>query len=66
MPFPSKVVINDQSKPTISIKSDMLEWFKSPNNIDLSNIYNTMLPGSSSKSIAANYADMFSLSGVSY
>jgi hypothetical protein len=64
--FPSKVTINDKSKPIITIKSDILEWFKSPDIIDLADIYNTMLPGSSSKSIAANYADMFSLVGVSY
>jgi hypothetical protein len=50
--------------PVITIKNDINEWFKNPASIDLSNTNNITMVNASSKSIADNYADMFSFKSI--
>ncbi|MFN6036873.1 MAG: MbnP family protein [Bacteroidota bacterium] len=56
--------VSQWSKPKITIKTDVSEWFKTPNTIDFSTLNTVMMPGASSNSIADNYQDAFSLQSI--
>jgi hypothetical protein len=66
LPLNTKMVVNNNSNPRINIKSDVLEWFKTPTSLELSSTYLVVTTGPLSRTIAANYADMFTLQGISY
>lgn len=66
IPFNTKVVINSNSNPRVILKSNVLEWFKTPTSLELSSTYLVVTTGPLSRNIAANYADMFSLAGITY
>ncbi len=50
--------------PKIHLKSDILEWFQTPNAIDFSTLNTVHMPGSDAKKIGDNYADMFSVEHI--
>lgn len=50
--------------PEIHLKSDLLEWFKTPDIIDFSTTHTVHMPGASAKKIADNYADMFTVEHI--
>jgi hypothetical protein len=50
--------------PQIFIKADVSEWFKTPNTINFSSTNDVAMPGSLARSIADNYADMFSITNI--
>ncbi len=50
--------------PSIHIKSNVLEWFKTPNAINFSTLNTVHMPGSNALLIANNYADMFSVEHI--
>ncbi|MBA3900572.1 MAG: hypothetical protein H0X62_10240 [Bacteroidetes bacterium] len=62
--FPSPLKIEKGKTPTLNLKADAAQWFKSPNNIDLSITNNCQMPGACAKTIAGNYANMFSVISV--
>lgn len=66
VPFNNKIAVNSNSNPKIVLKSDVLEWFKTPYSLELASTYLVVTTGTLSSNIAANYANMFSLSGISY
>ena len=49
----------------IYLKSDILEWFKNPVTIDFSS-HGSVMGGKKSAEIAANYADMFTVSAITH
>lgn len=50
--------------PEIHIKADLMQWFKSPTNISFGVTNTIHMPGAAAKSIADNYADMFSVDHI--
>ena len=66
IPFNNKITVNSNSTPRILLKADVMEWFKTPNSLELASTYLVVTIGPLSRSIAANYADMFSLIGITY
>lgn len=62
--FPQPLAVTAGKVPTIKLKSDLAEWFKSPNKIDFSKTPVIATEGKEAAEIADNYSDMFSLEGV--
>jgi hypothetical protein len=62
--LPSPVNISNGKMPVIYIKSDVAEWFKTPNTIDFAQMPGVMMEGAEAVSIADNYVDMFSIDRV--
>ena len=56
--------ISNSSTPLLHLKTDISEWFKTPNAINFSTINTVMIPGAISNSIAENYADAFSFQSI--
>lgn len=56
--------VTNTTVSTIHMKADVLEWFQTPNIIDFSatNVSNT--PGPVTSSVADNYMDMFTVTGI--
>jgi hypothetical protein len=50
--------------PTIHMSSNLLEWFESPTVIDFSSFHTVHSAGSDAKTIADNYADMFTVEHI--
>lgn len=50
--------------PTLTLKNNIKEWFINPNSLDLSITNNITMVNATSKSIADNYADMFSFKSI--
>lgn len=50
--------------PEIHLSNNLLEWFQSPTTINVSTIHTIHMPGTSAKTIADNYADMFSVEHI--
>lgn len=50
--------------PEIHIKTDLMEMFKSPNTINFAMLNTVHMPGAMAKTIADNYADMFSIEHI--
>ncbi|MCA0428981.1 MAG: hypothetical protein LCH32_00600 [Bacteroidetes bacterium] len=61
--FPTSAVVTETKIPQVNFKTDLKEWF-SPNAINFSTIYSVQTLGATSKSIADNYANMFSVTSV--
>lgn len=57
--------VTSSVSPTIHIANNLLEWFDSPTQIDFSTFPNVIMsPGADSKTIADNYADMFTIEHI--
>lgn len=50
--------------PEIHLKADLLEWFTTPTNISFSTLSTIHMPGANAKTVADNYADMFSVEHI--
>lgn len=50
--------------PKIHMANDLLEWFQSPTTVDFSILNTVHMPGTDAKTIADNYADMFSVEHI--
>ena len=57
-------LVTETGTPDIQMKADVAEWFTSPNTISIATTSNAMMPGTTTASIADNYANMFSLIAV--
>ena len=64
LPFPNTAIVSSSAVPSVKIKSDVLEWFKTPTKIDFGVTNNVAMPGANAKLIADNYADMFTITEV--
>ncbi len=60
----SMATVTSAVTPKIRIKSDMMQWFQSPNSINFSTLNTVHMPGTDAKKISDNYADMFSISYI--
>lgn len=58
--FPFTVTLKGGAESTIPIKADVMKWF-TPNTINMATTHTIMMPSATSKKIADNYANMFSL-----
>ncbi|MCD6066259.1 MAG: hypothetical protein K0S33_1085 [Bacteroidetes bacterium] len=58
--------VSETHTTTIRLKNDLTEWFKTPNAIDLTTTNNVTMVNATSKMIADNYADMFSVTEISH
>jgi hypothetical protein len=61
--FASNMMLVADTEGEIALKADVLEWFK-PSDISLASTNNIMMPSTTSRKIADNYADMFSLTSM--
>lgn len=61
--FDSPMVLAAEKVGEIALKADVLKWF-APNNITLASTNNIMMPSVTSRKIADNYANMFSLTSM--
>lgn len=50
--------------PEIHLKADLLEWFTTPSNISFATLGAIHMPGANAKSVADNYANMFSVEHI--
>lgn len=64
LPLPEQAKVNGIKSPGVHIKSDVLEWFKTPRTIDLMTENVITNPGRDASMLADNYADMFTVSHV--
>jgi len=65
IPFTNKMInVTSSSIPTLILKNNIKEWFINPTSLDLSFTINVTMVNSTSKSIADNYADMFSFKTI--
>lgn len=62
--LPQKATVVSNSSSIIEIKSDVLEWFKSPTTISINSFPGAMNGGKPAKTISDNYADMFTITSV--
>lgn len=58
--FDNPVNVTASSETTINLKADMKKWFE-PNNVSFGTASEIMTPSETSKKIADNYANMFSI-----
>lgn len=56
--------VTSATTPTIHISGNLLEWFKTPTAIDFTTTNTVHMPGTSAKTIADNYADMFTVEHI--
>lgn len=56
--------VSNSITPTVHLKCDIREWFINPVSIDLSTTNNITIVNSTSKMIADNYADMFTVKHI--
>jgi hypothetical protein len=61
--FASPMVLAAGKVGEVELKADVAKWF-SPNNISLAAVNNLMMPSATSRKIADNYANMFSLTSM--
>jgi hypothetical protein len=62
--FPTNADVTQTHMPVLNIKADLLEYFKNPSTIKFNVTYNVTTTGPLAKTLADNYADMFSVSNV--
>lgn len=60
----SSAIVSSSITPEIHIKADILELFTTPTNINFASTYVIHMPGTSAKTLADNYADMFSVEHI--
>jgi hypothetical protein len=63
--FPTSLSVDHHNAGKVAIKTDLLQWFKSPQVIDFSVTHTVHMPSASAKNISDNYADMFTLVSAS-
>jgi hypothetical protein len=56
--------VSSAVSPTIHMKADLYQWFTSPTDIDFSTTHTVHMPGATAKTIADNYANMFSVEHI--
>ncbi len=61
--FPNNAVVAENKTPEVTLKADLKEWF-SPFSINFATLNSVQTVGATSKSIADNYAKMFSVVSV--
>lgn len=61
LPLPNTITVTDASANKITVKADLLAWFKSPNLIDFSTLYAIGSVGTESVKISQNYSNMFTV-----
>lgn len=59
--FPSNAIVSNYIKPTVKIKTDILEMFVNPSTIKFGIMNNVTTVGALAKSMADNYTDMFTV-----
>jgi hypothetical protein len=64
LPFGKKMTVTEAAANKITIKSDLMEWFKSPVVIDFTLLRSIGSTGIDAAAIATNYADMFTITAV--
>lgn len=64
LPLPAAANVSGSQTPEIHIKSDVLEWFKTPSIIDFNVTSFVTSAGPSAAKIADNYTDMFTITHV--
>lgn len=62
--MPTAANVTGSSTPEIHIKSDILEWFKTPNTVNFVMNNSVMGPGKDATNIADNYFNMFTVTHV--
>ncbi|MGL4598948.1 MAG: MbnP family protein [Bacteroidia bacterium] len=60
-----QAMVTANTVPVVTIQSDVLSWFASPNVIDFSQTYNETTPNTTTNMLADNYADMFTVINIS-
>lgn len=63
-PVGALAMVSATVTPEIHFSVDLAEWFKNPSNISFSTLNTIHMPGASAKTIADNYADMFSIAHI--
>lgn len=58
------IQVTSTTTPEIHMRTDVLEWFKTPTTISFASSPKTTMPNSLAKSISDNYADMISVEEV--
>lgn len=56
--------VTNTISPEIHLSSNLLEWFQTPTMVDFSTTNTIHMPGASAKTIANNYADMFTVEHI--
>ncbi len=62
--LPKTIQVGTNNKPVLTLQSDISEWFKTPNLIDITQLSTVTSISSGSATLAENYADMFSVYDV--
>ncbi len=57
-------IVSASVTPEVHIKANLLEMFTTPTNTNFTTTYTVHMPGAMAKSIADNYADMFSVEHI--
>jgi hypothetical protein len=57
-------VVSKTNTPTININCNIKEWFVNPYTISFSNVYSVSSVNATSKLLADNYADMFTIQSI--
>ena len=57
-------IVSSSVTPKIHMANDLLQWFEAPTAIDFSTVNTIHMSGTEAKSIADNYADMFSVEHI--
>ena len=61
--LPKPITINNNTS-SIKMHADILEWFTTPTNIKIEDLYFSMSPDKNSATIADNYVNMFSIKSI--
>ena len=64
LPLSTRAKVTADIDPTITLKADVLAWFAAPNVIDFSVTNLIHMPGTGAKTMADNYANMFTVKSV--
>ncbi len=62
--FNNSLLVGNDKTPTIHIKADAMEFFKTPNKISVKDTYTVMSTTDAAQKIANNYSDMFSIDHI--
>jgi hypothetical protein len=61
LPLPNTMTVTDASSNKVTVKADLLAWFKAPNLIDFSTLYSIGTEGTESAQMSVNYSNMFTV-----
>jgi len=59
--FPDNIDVTGTAVPHVHLQADVLSLFKAPNMIDFSTLTTIHMPGTDAGKLAANYANMFTV-----